>query len=124
MAAGIVSVALCQAARPHLSGVLLAIAAMSFAVLLAASAGRPRPSQRPARRPEIPGTGVHVLGAVACGVLGDRLASDGHRYPAAALATAALLARLVLICLLLARLAARSRMPPVTDAEAAGICGP
>lgn len=40
MATGIVSVALRQAARPHLSGVLLAIAAASFAVLLAASAWR------------------------------------------------------------------------------------
>jgi hypothetical protein len=82
--------------------VLLAIAAASFAVLLAASAWRAAAFLADLRGDlRCPGRAFTCFAfAAACGVLGDRLASDGHRYPAAALATAALLAWLALTCLL------------------------
>ena len=74
--------------------VLLAIAAASFAVLLAASAWQAAAFPADLRGDlRYPGRAFTCFAfAAACGVPGDRLASDGHRYPAAALATAALLA--------------------------------
>lgn len=122
MGTGIVSAALRLAGSPHLSGVLLAIAAATFLVLLAASAWRA--AAFPARlRDDVtcPGRAFTCFAFVAaCNVLGDRLAGDGHRYPAAALAAAGLAAWLVLTCLIPVRLALRAGRAPTRITDISG----
>ena len=118
MATGIVSAALRAAGDARVSAVLLAIAVGCFAVLVAASALRAAAFPADLRADLVsPGTGFTGFAFVAaCGVLGDRLAGDGHDPAAAALAAAALAAWLALTCLVPGRMAVRHRTPPaVTD---------
>jgi tellurite resistance protein TehA-like permease len=117
MGTGIMSVALLQAAQIQLSAVLLAIAVTSFAVLAVASAWRaaafPADLRADVNRP---GRAFTCFAVVAgCNVLADRIADDGHRFTAAALAAVALLAWLGLTWLVPGRLAARPRRVAVTD---------
>jgi tellurite resistance protein TehA-like permease len=118
MATGIVSAALRLADGPRLSAALLAIAAACFTVLVAASAVRaaafPADLRADLASPRSAFTGFAFV--AACGVLGDRLAGDGHDTAAAALAAAALAAWLALTCLVPGRMAVHHRTPPaVTD---------
>jgi tellurite resistance protein TehA-like permease len=118
MATGIVSAALRQAGHPRPSGVLLAIAAASFVILAAASAWRAAAFPADLRGDlACPRRAFTCFAfAAACGVLGDRLAGDGHRAAAAALAAAGLATWLVLTCLVPGRMKARARTPPaLTD---------
>jgi len=84
MATGIVSAALRDAGRPHLSAVLLAIAAAGFVVLASASAVRSAAFPAEARRGlACPASAFTSFAFVAaCGVLGERLATDGHNAAA------------------------------------------
>jgi tellurite resistance protein TehA-like permease len=118
MATGIVSAALRAAGEARVSAALLAIAAACFTVLVAASALRaaafPAELRADLASPRSAFTGFAFV--AACGVLGDRLAGDGHDGAAAALATAALAAWLTLTCVVPGRIAIRYRTPPaVTD---------
>lgn len=118
MATGIVSAALRAAGDARVSATLLAIAAACFTVLVAASALRaaafPGDLRTDLARPRSAFTGFAFV--AACGVLGDRLAGDGHDGAAAALAAAALPAWLALTCLVPGRMAVRHRTPPaLTD---------
>lgn len=109
MATGIVSVALRLADRPHLSAVLLAIAAAAFTGLAAASALRAAAVPAGLRADLACARNAFTSFAfvAGCDVLGDRLAEDGHDAAAAALAAAALAAWLALTWLVPARVAAR-----------------
>jgi tellurite resistance protein TehA-like permease len=111
MATGIVSAALRGADAARFSAVLLAIAVACFAVLVAASALRaatfPGDLRANLASPRSAFTGYAFV--AACGVLGDRLADDGHGAAAAALAAAALAAWLALTCLVPGRMAVRLR---------------
>jgi tellurite resistance protein TehA-like permease len=118
MATGIVSAALRAAGDARVSAALLAIAAGCFTVLVAASALRaaafPADLRADLSSPRSAFTGFAFV--AACGVLGDRLAGDGHDGAAAALAAAALVAWLTLTCLVPGRMAVRHRTPPaITD---------
>jgi tellurite resistance protein TehA-like permease len=118
MATGIVSAALHAAGRPHLSAAALAIAAAGFVVLATASALRAAAFPADLRRDlACPATAFTCFAFVAaCGVLGDRLAEDGHAAAASVLAAAALAAWLALTWLVPGRLAVRRREPPaITD---------
>jgi tellurite resistance protein TehA-like permease len=121
MATGIVSTALHVAGVARFSAVLLAIAAACFAVLVAASALRaamfPADLRADLASPQSAFTCYAFV--AACGVLGDRLADDGHDGVAAALAAAALVAWLALTCLVPGRMAVRLR----TRAAITGIDG-
>jgi tellurite resistance protein TehA-like permease len=116
MATGIVSAALHAAGDARVSAALLAIAAACFTVLVAASALRavafPGDLRADLASPRNAFAGFAFV--AACGVLGDRLADDGHNGAAAA----ALAAWLVLTCLVPGRMAVRHRAPPaVTDID-------
>jgi tellurite resistance protein TehA-like permease len=118
MATGIVSAALRVADGPRISAALLAIAAACFTVLVAASALRaaafPADLRADLASPRSAFTGFAFV--AACGVLGERLAGDGHYGAAAALAVAALAAWLALTCLVPGRIVVRHRTPPaITD---------
>jgi len=118
MATGIVSSALRGAGRPHLSAAALAIAAAGFVVLASASALRAAAFPADLRRDlGCPASAFTNFAFVAaCGVLGNRLASDGHAAAAAVLAAAALGGWLALTCLVPGRMAVHYRDPPaVTD---------
>ena len=114
MATGIVSAALRAAGDARVSASLLAIAAACFTVIVAASALRaaafPGDLRADLASPRSAFTGFAFV--AACGVLGDRLAGDGHDAAAAALAAAALPAWLALTCLVPGRVAVRHRTPP------------
>lgn len=114
MATGIVSAALRQAGLPGPSAVLLAVAAAAFVILTAASCWRaavyPADLRAGLRRPDRAFASFAFV--AACGVLGNGLAGDGHRYAAAVLAGAALAAWLALTCVMPVRLAARPRARP------------
>jgi tellurite resistance protein TehA-like permease len=118
MATGIVSAAMRAVGDARVSATLLAIAAACFTVLVAASALRaaafPGDLRADLASPQSAFTGFAFV--AACGVLGDRLAGDGHDDAAAALAAAALSAWLALTCLVPGRMAVRHSKPPaVTD---------
>jgi tellurite resistance protein TehA-like permease len=118
MATGIVSTALRADGFARFSAVLLAIAAACFAVLVVVFALRaatfPAELRAELASPRSAFTGFAFV--AACGVLGDRLADDGHDGVAAALAAAALAAWLVLTCLVPGRLAVRRRtQTAITD---------
>ena len=120
MATGIVSAALRGAGVTRFSAVLLAIAVACFVVLVAASALRaatfPADLRADLTRPRSAFTGYAFV--AACGVLGDRLADDGHDAAAAALAAAALAGWLVLTCLVPGRMMVRLRTrSAVTDID-------
>jgi tellurite resistance protein TehA-like permease len=118
MATGIATAALHAAGRPHVSAVLLAIAAAGFVVLASASALRAAAFPADLRRDlACPASAFTNFAFVAaCGVLGDRLAEDGHNAAAAVLAAAALAGWLALTCLVPGRMAVHHREPPaVTD---------
>jgi tellurite resistance protein TehA-like permease len=114
MATGIVSAALRGAGDARASAALLAIASGCFTVLVAASAMRAAAFPADLRTDLIsPRSGFTGFAFVAaCGVLGDRLAGDGHDGVAAALAAAAVAAWLTLTCLVPGRMAVRHRTPP------------
>jgi tellurite resistance protein TehA-like permease len=111
MGTGIVSAALRGAGVTRFSAVLLVIAVACFAILVAASALRaatfPADLRADLASPRSAFTGYAFV--AACGVLGDRLADDGHDAAAAALAAAALAAWLALTCLVPGRMAVRLR---------------
>jgi tellurite resistance protein TehA-like permease len=118
MATGIVSAALRLAGGPAVSAALLVIATACFALLVAASALRaaafPADLRDDLASPQTAFSGFAFV--AACGVLGDRLATDGHDGTAAALAAAALVAWLALTWVVPGRMAVRYRTPPaVTD---------
>jgi tellurite resistance protein TehA-like permease len=121
MATGIVSAALRAAGGTGGTGVsaaLLVIAAAFFTLLAAVSALRaaafPADLRADLTNPRTAFSGFAFV--AACGVLGDRLATDGHDDTAAALAVAALAAWLALTCVVPGRMAVRHRTPPaVTD---------
>jgi tellurite resistance protein TehA-like permease len=118
MASGIVSAALRVAGGLSVSAALLAIAAACYTVLVAASALRaaafPADLRADLASPRSAFTGFAFV--AACGVLGDRLAGDGHDDAAAALAAAALAAWLALTCLVPGRMTVcRRTQATVTD---------
>jgi tellurite resistance protein TehA-like permease len=114
MATGIVSAALRDVNRPHASAALLVIAAAGFVVLAASSAWRaavfPADVCRDLTCPARAFTGFAFV--AACGVLGGRLAEDGHAAAASVFAVAALAAWLALTWWVPGRMAARHREPP------------
>lgn len=115
MATGIVSAALRQDGLPGPSAVLLAIAAVSFVILVSASCWRgvafPADMAAGLRQPDRAFEGFAFV--AACAVLGNGLAGHRQGLAAAVLAGAALIAWLALTCLIPVRLAARRAARPV-----------